>query len=37
MQQKRLFIRSLQRVDELLVLGGAEGGDHQGLGLAAGE
>src|SRR5512144_311515 len=37
MQQECLFVRSLQGVDELLVLGGAEGGDHQGLGLAAGK
>ncbi len=36
-QQERLFVRSLQRVDELLVFGGAERGDHQSLGLAAGE
>ena len=36
-QQERLLIRSLQRVDELLVFGGAERGDHQSLRLAAGE
>ena len=36
-QHERLFIRPLQRVDELLVLGGAERGHHQSLGLAAGE
>ena len=36
-QQERLFIRPLQRVDELLILGGAERGHHQRLGLAAGE
>ncbi len=36
-QQERLLIGPLQRVDELLVFGGAERGDHQSLGLAAGE
>ena len=37
MQQERLFVGALQRVDELLVLGGAERRDHQRLGFAAGE
>ena len=37
MQQERLLIGPLQRVDELLVFGGAERGDHQSLRLAAGE
>ena len=36
-QQERLFVGALQRVDELLVFGGAERRDHQSLGLAAGE
>ena len=36
-QQERLLVGALQRVDELLVLAGAERGDHQRLGLAAGE
>src|SRR5664280_560285 len=36
-QHERLFIGSLQRVDELLVLGGAQCRDHQSLRLAAGE
>ena len=36
-QKERLFVRPLQRVDELLVLGGAEGRHDQRLGLAAGE
>ncbi len=36
-QQERLFVGALQRVDELLVFRGAERGDHQRLGLAAGE
>ena len=36
-QQERLFIRSRQRVDVLLVLAGAERGDHQALRLAASE
>ena len=36
-QQERLLVRPLQRVDPLLVLAGAERGDHQRLGLAAGE
>ena len=34
MQQERLFVRPLQRVDVLLVLAGAEGRDHQRLGFA---
>src|SRR5262249_9359228 len=37
MQQKRLFVRALQRIDELLVLCSAERRDHQGLSFAAGE
>ena len=37
MQQERFFVGALQRVDALLVLAGAERGDHQRLGLAAGE
>ena len=36
-QQERLFVRSLQSVDELLVFGGAERCDDQRLGLAAGK
>ena len=36
-QQERLLVGALQRVDELLVLAGAERGDHDRLGLAAGE
>ena len=36
-QQERFLIRSLQRVDELFVFGGAECGDHQSLGLATGK
>src|SRR5580704_18867821 len=36
-QQERLLVRPLQRVDELLILAGAERGDHQCLGLAARE
>ncbi|CUT16300.1 hypothetical protein BF49_7380 [Bradyrhizobium sp.] len=36
-QQERLFVRSRQRVDVLLVLAGAERGHDQSLGLAAGE
>ena len=37
MQQERLFVGALQRVDELFVLAGAERGDDQRLGLTAGE
>ena len=37
MQQEALLVGAFQRVDELLVLAGAERGDHEGLGLAAGE
>ncbi len=37
MEQEALLIRPLQRVDILLVLAGAEGRNHQGLRLAAGE
>ena len=36
-QHERLFVRALQRIDVLLVLAGAERGNHQRLGLAAGE
>ena len=36
-QEEGLFVRSVQRVDPLLVLAGAERGDHQGLSLAARE
>ncbi len=36
-QQERLLVGPVQRVDELLVLAGAERGDHQRLRLAAGE
>ena len=36
-QQERLFVRSRQRVDVLLVLAGAERGHDHRLGLAAGE
>ena len=36
-QQEGLLVGALQRVDPLLVLAGAERGDHQRLGLAAGE
>ena len=36
-QQERLLIGSLQSIDELFVLGGAERGDDQSLGLAAGK
>ena len=36
-QQERLLVRPVQRVDPLLVLTGAERGDHQRLRLAAGE
>ena len=36
-QQERLLVGPLQRVDPLLVLAGAERRDHQRLGLAAGE
>ncbi len=37
MQQERFFVGALQRVDELLVLAGAERGDDQRLGFTAGE
>ena len=37
MQHEGLFVSALERVDILLVLAGAEGGDRKGLGLAAGE
>jgi ribosomal protein L3 len=37
MEHEMLLELALDRVDQLLVLGGAEGRDHQGLGLAAGE
>ncbi len=37
MQQERLLVGAFQGVDALLVVAGAQGGDHQGLGLAAGE
>ena len=37
MQHERLFVRSLQGVDELLVVAGAQRRHHQRLGLAAGE
>ena len=37
MQQEAFLVGALQGVDELLVLAGAERGDHQRLGLAAGE
>ena len=36
-QQERLLVGALQRVDELLVLGSAEGRDHQRLRLTTGE
>ncbi len=36
-QHERFLVRALQRVDPLLVLAGAERGDDNGLGLAAGE
>ena len=36
-QHERLFVRSLQRVDPLLILAGAERGDHDRLRLTAGE
>ena len=36
-EQERLLVGPFQRVDELLVLAGAERRDHQGLGLAARE
>ena len=36
-QHERFFVGALQRVDPLLVLAGAERGDHDRLGLAAGE
>ena len=36
-QHERLFVRSLQGIDELLVVAGAERGNHQSLGLATGE
>ena len=36
-QQEPLLARALERIDELLVLAGAEGGDDQRLRLAAGE
>ncbi len=36
-QQERLFIRSRQRIDVLLILAGTESGHHQALRLAAGE
>jgi hypothetical protein len=36
-QHEGLLVGALERVDELLVLAGAERGDHQRLGLAAGE
>ncbi len=34
-QQEVLLVGAFQAVDELLVLAGAEGGDHEGLRLAA--
>ena len=37
MEQEGLLVGPLQRVDELLVVAGAERGDRQRLGLAAGE
>ena len=37
MQHEVLAVFAFQRVDDLLVLAGAEGGDHQRLGFAAGE
>ncbi len=37
MQQEAFLVGAFQGVDELLVVAGAQGGDHQGLGLAAGE
>ena len=37
MQHEVLLVGAFQAVDVLLVFGGAEGGDHQGLGFAAGE
>ena len=37
MQQELLAVLAFQGVDDLLVLAGAQRGDHQGLGLAAGE
>ena len=37
MQQEALLVGAFQGVDELLVVAGAQGGDHQGLGFAAGE
>ena len=37
MQQERFLVGSVQRVDPLLVLAGAERGDHDRLRLAAGE
>jgi len=36
-QQEALLVGAFQGVDPLLVVAGAQGGDHQGLGLAAGE
>ncbi len=36
-QEERLFVRSRQRVDELLIFAGAEGGHHERLRFAAGE
>ena len=36
-QQEAFLVGAFQRVDVLLVLAGAERGDHQRLGLAAGE
>src|SRR5262245_59679694 len=36
-QEERILVGPLQRVDELLVLAGTESGDHHRLGLAARE
>ena len=37
MEQEALLVGAVEGVDELLVLAGAQGRDHEGLGLAAGE
>ena len=37
MQHEVLAVIAFERIDDLLVLAGAEGGDHHRLGLAAGE
>ena len=37
MQHEALLVGAFQAIDELFVVAGSQGGDHQGLGFAAGE